>query len=129
VTVPGESGSSRRQLVQATLLGVLAGGLSGLLGVGGGLIIVPGLIVVLHARQHVAHATSLAAIVPTAVAGAAAYGKASALDWRIGALLIAGSVPGARGGAMLMQRIPAARLRTGFGVFVVAVGIYLVVRG
>jgi len=111
------------------LLGVLAGVLSGLLGVGGGLIIVPGLIVLLHARQHVAHATSLAAIVPTAVAGAAAYGKASALDWRIGALLIAGSVPGARGGAMLMQRIPAARLRTGFGVFVVAVGIYLVVRG
>jgi uncharacterized membrane protein YfcA len=129
VTAPGASGSSRRQLVQATLLGVLAGVLSGLLGVGGGLIIVPGLIVLLHARQHVAHATSLAAIVPTAVAGAAAYGKASALDWRIGALLIAGSVPGARGGAMLMQRIPAARLRTGFGVFVVAVGIYLVVRG
>jgi uncharacterized membrane protein YfcA len=124
----GASRSSPQQLLRAGLLGVTAGVLSGLLGVGGGLIIVPGLIVLLHARQHVAHATSLAAIVPTAVAGAAAFGKASAVDWKIGALLIAGSVPGARGGAMLMQRIPASRLRTGFGVFVVAVGIYLLVR-
>jgi uncharacterized protein len=128
VTDAGAARWDRAQLLRATLLGVAAGVLSGLLGVGGGLIIVPGLLVLGRVRQHVAHATSLAAIVPTAVAGAAAFGKASAVDWRIGALLVAGSVPGARGGAVLMQRIPASRLRTGFGVFVVAVGIYLLVR-
>jgi uncharacterized membrane protein YfcA len=128
VTDAGAARWGRAQLLKATLLGVAAGVLSGLLGVGGGLIIVPGLLVLGRVRQHVAHATSLAAIVPTAVAGAAAFGKASAVDWRIGALLVAGSVPGARGGAVLMQRIPASRLRTGFGVFVVAVGIYLLVR-
>jgi len=108
-------------------LGLLAGILSGLLGVGGGLIIVPGMVLALGARQHVAHATSLAAIVPTAVAGALAFGKASAVDWKIGALLAAGSIPGARGGATLMQRIPAEQLRVVFGVFVIAVAIVLLV--
>jgi uncharacterized membrane protein YfcA len=116
-----------RQVAGAALLGLLAGLLSGLLGVGGGLIIVPGLVFVVHARQHVAHATSLAAIVPIAVAGVVGFGQASAVDWRVGGLLVAGSVPGARAGAALMQRVPADRLRTAFGVFVIAVGIWLLV--
>jgi uncharacterized membrane protein YfcA len=123
----GDGPLGGRRLLGTALLGLLAGMLSGLLGVGGGLIIVPGLVLMAHARQHVAHATSLAAIIPTAVAGVLAFGKASAVDWKVGALLAAGSLPGARGGALLMQRIPAHRLRTGFGVFVVAVGIYLLV--
>jgi uncharacterized protein len=123
---PAGAGAATR-VGGGAVLGVLAGLLSGLLGVGGGLIIVPGLVLVARARQHVAHATSLAAIIPIAVAGAVSFGKASSVDWKVGALLALGSVPGARGGAMLMQRVPADRLRTGFGVFVVAVGIYLMV--
>lgn len=124
---PARTQVTRRTVLGMAALGLLAGIFSGLLGVGGGLIIVPGMVFALHTRQHVAHATSLAAIVPTAVAGVAAFGKASAVDWKIGALLVAGSIPGARGGAMAMQRIPADRLRIVFGVFVIAVGIVLLV--
>ncbi|HEV7677995.1 MAG TPA: sulfite exporter TauE/SafE family protein [Candidatus Dormibacteraeota bacterium] len=116
-----------QRLLAAGALGVVAGVLSGLLGVGGGLILVPGMVLLLGIRQHVANATSLAAIIPTAVAGVAAFGKASAVDWRIGALLIAGSIPGAQLGATAMRRIPAAQLRVVFGVFVIAVGIVLLV--
>lgn len=108
-------------------IGLVAGILSGLLGVGGGLIIVPGMVLLLRTRQHVAHATSLAAIVPTAVAGALAFGKASAVDWRIGLLLAAGSIPGARGGATLMTHVPGKQLRIIFGLFVVVVGVILLV--
>ena len=111
----------------AAALGLLAGILSGLLGVGGGLILVPGMVLALRMRQHVAHATSLAAIIPTAVAGALAFGKASSLDWKVGLVLAAGSIPGARAGATLMRRVSPDRLRTGFGVFVIAVGIVLLV--
>jgi len=111
----------------AALLGLLAGIFSGLLGVGGGLIMVPGMVLAMRTRQHVAHATSLAAIVPTAVAGVLAFGKASAVDWKVGLVLAAGSIPGARVGAMAMKRIPAARLRMVFGVFVIAVGVVLLV--
>jgi uncharacterized membrane protein YfcA len=117
-----------RSAVALSLLGLLAGVLSGLLGVGGGLVLVPGMVLLLRTRQHVAHATSLAAIVPTAVAGVLAFDKASAVDWRVGALLCAGSIPGARAGALAMRHIPAERLRIGFGLFVVAVGIFLLVQ-
>jgi uncharacterized membrane protein YfcA len=113
------------QIAGALALGLLAGVFSGLLGVGGGLIMVPGMVLVLRTRQHVAHATSLAAIVPTAVAGVVAFGKASAVDWRIGLLLAAGAIPGARIGAKTMQRIPAERLRVVFGVFVILVAIVM----
>jgi uncharacterized protein len=108
-------------------LGLLAGIFSGLLGVGGGLIMVPGMALGLRIRQHVVHATSLAAIVPTAVAGVLAFGKASAVDWKVGAGLAAGSIPGARAGATVMSRIPADRLRVVFGVFVIVVGVILLV--
>jgi uncharacterized membrane protein YfcA len=132
VSEPGSGVTPREslgppQIAGALALGVLAGVFSGLLGVGGGLIMVPGMVLVLRTRQHVAHATSLAAIIPTAVAGVVAFGKASAVDWRIGALLAAGSIPGARIGAKVMQRIPADRLRVGFGVFVILVAITLAV--
>jgi uncharacterized membrane protein YfcA len=116
-----------QRLLAAGALGLVAGVLSGLLGVGGGLILVPGMVLLLGMRQHVANATSLAAIIPTAVAGVAAFGKASAVDWKIGALLVAGSIPGAQLGATAMRRIPAAQLRVVFGVFVIAVGIVLLV--
>jgi uncharacterized protein len=114
-----------RTVAAAAVIGLLAGVFSGLLGVGGGLIMVPGMALGLKMRQHVVHATSLAAIIPTALAGVGAFGKASAVDWKVGALLVAGSIPGARVGATVMRRIPADRLRVGFGVFVVAVAIYL----
>ena len=114
-----------RQPSAALGLGLVAGVFSGLLGVGGGLIIVPGMVLLLRRSQHVAHATSLAAIVPTAVAGVLAFGKASAVDWKVGALLAAGSIPGARAGAVAMKRVPAEQLRTVFGVFVIVVAVWL----
>lgn len=114
-----------RQPGAALGLGLVAGVFSGLLGVGGGLIIVPGMVLLLRRSQHVAHATSLAAIVPTAVAGVLAFGKASAVDWKVGALLAAGSIPGARAGAVAMKRVPAEQLRTVFGVFVIVVAVWL----
>jgi uncharacterized protein len=124
---PARTEVNPRTVLGLAALGLLAGVLSGLLGVGGGLIIVPGMVFALRTRQHVANATSLAAIVPTAVAGVAAFGKASAVDWRIGALLLAGSIPGARGGALVVNRIPGPQLRLLFGVFVIAVGVLLLV--
>ena len=124
---PARTHVDRRSVLGLALLGLVAGILSGLLGVGGGLIIVPGMVLALRARQHVAHATSLAAIIPTAVAGVLAFGKASAVDWKVGLLLAAGSIPGARVGAVAMQRIPSGQLRLVFGVFVIAVGIVLLV--
>jgi len=124
---PARTELSRRSVAGLAVLGLLAGIFSGLLGVGDGLIMVPGMVLALRTRQHVAHATSLAAIIPTAIAGVLAFGKASAVDWTVGLLLAAGSIPGARLGAMAMRRVSPDQLRIVFGVFVIAVAILLLV--
>lgn len=117
-----------RRLLPLLLVGVVAGILSGLLGVGGGLLSVPAMVVLLDIPQHESHATSLAAIGPTALAGALIFGSASRVDLGVGAVLAVGAVIGVQVGAFAMRRIAAPRLRQSFGVFVLAMAVLLLVR-
>ena len=71
----------RRAAGRLVVVGLAAGFLSGLFGVGGGVLMVPGLVLVLGMGQRLAHGTSLAAIVPIAVAGVAGYALAGEVDW------------------------------------------------
>lgn len=97
-----------------------AGFLSGLFGVGGGILIVPGLVLVLSMRQREAHATSLAAIVPIAVAGAVGFALDGAVDWPAAAAVAVGSTAGAVAGTRALRVLPERRLRLAFVVFAVA---------
>jgi uncharacterized membrane protein YfcA len=115
-----EIGTDRRTLPGAGFVGVLAGGLSGLFGVGGGIIIVPGLVLLIRMPQRRAHATSLAAIVPIAVAGAAGYALAGAVDWLAAGLLTGGAAAGAVLGTHALRRIPERGLRILFALFLLA---------
>lgn len=109
--------------------GALAGLLSGLLGVGGGIVLVPLMAGRLAVPQHQAHATSLAVIVPTAAVSAGIYGLHGQADLTTAALLAAGSVVGAGLGARWMSLLPAAQLKRMFGIFLVLVGLRMVVGG
>lgn len=104
-------------------LGLIAGILSGLLGVGGGIILVPIMVSLLGFSQHCAHATSLAVIVPTAIVGSLVYSSHGNLDIVLSLTLTAGSIVGASFGARWMKYIPAAQLRRMFGAFIVIVGV------
>lgn len=115
-----DAATSRGTIVGAGAIGALAGGLSGLFGVGGGILIVPGLVLLLGMPQRRAHATSLAAIVPIAVAGAAGYALDGAVDWGAAGLLIAGSAVGALVGTHALGRIPERGLRIIFALFLLA---------
>ncbi|WP_172120089.1 sulfite exporter TauE/SafE family protein [Actinomyces faecalis] len=97
--------------VLATLAtGLVAGFLSGLFGVGGGLVIVPALVALRGMDQRRAAATSLAAIVVTAVVGSASYAARGEV-WLAGAaLLVAGSLAGAQVGTWLLRRLPERML-------------------
>jgi len=108
-------------------LGVGAGVLSGLFGVGGGIVIVPGLVLLLRVEQHVAHATSLAAILLIAPAALVGFIGEGAVDYGAAALLTAGSVLGAIVGAGLLHRLSADRLRQGFAVFLLIMAVRLAV--
>jgi uncharacterized membrane protein YfcA len=110
----------RNELLVSAAVGAAAGALSGLFGVGGGILIVPGLVLVRKMDQRRAHATSLAAIIPIAVAGAAGYAVEGAVDWAAAGLLAAGAAAGTVLGTRALGRIPARGLRIAFALFLLA---------
>ena len=109
-------------------IGVVGGLLSGLLGVGGGVIMVPLLVVVARCGQRQAHALSLGAIIPISVAGLATFGAAGEVRPAEAAVLAAGSIVGARGGAALLARIDETVLKLIFGLVLVGVAATMAVR-
>lgn len=110
-------------------IGLAAGFLSGAFGVGGGTVIVPLLVLILHADQRLAAGTSLAAIVPTATVGVVSYAVQGSVAWIPALLLAAGAVVGAQIGTWLLPRISQTALRWGFVGFVaiVIVSLFFVV--
>ena len=114
-------------LLRLVLIGAVAGLFSALFGVGGGIVIVPLLIVFLHFEQRVASATSLAAIGVIAVAGVVLYGIRG--EVHVGAALLVG-LPAAAGavfGAVLQQRLETRTLALGFALLLAVIGVRLIV--
>lgn len=99
------------------LIGIFGGAVSGLFGVGGGLIFVPLLILACQFDPHRAIGTSLAAIVPTAVVGAFRYFRSGMLDFKTVTLLIVFAAIGAWIGSGLSLRLDASVLRKLLAVF------------
>ncbi len=108
----------------AAVTGIVAGGLSGLLGIGGGVVMVP------LFRAHVglgmrrAIATSLVCVGLLAVPGTITHAVNRDIDWRYALWLTVGVVPGARLGAALALRTGERRLRLLFGWFLLAIAVY-----
>ena len=102
---------------------LFAGVLAGLLGVGGGIVLVPVLDVALRAggvsadwSMHVAVATSLATIIPTSIASSRAHAARGAIDWAVARAWAPGMLLGALAGSLVAARIPDASLAAVFGV-------------
>jgi uncharacterized protein len=107
---------SRRTLALVGI-GLVAGFFSGVLGVGGGIVIVPLLVALVAYRAKPAMATSLAAILFTSVAAVAAHAQAGNVDWSNAALIGLPATVGAVGGAWLHQRIAPRRVVLAFAFF------------
>ncbi len=84
------------------IVGVAAGLLSGVFGVGGGILIVPGLVMVAGLEQRLAHGTSLAAVLPISVASLFTYWGHGYVDWPVAACLAVGAVSGSLIGTHLL---------------------------
>ena len=108
-------------------IGLLAGFMSALLGVGGGLVVVPLLILLLAYTPHVATSTSLAAIGITALAGAITFAIAGEVDYAYAALLGVPAAFGAALGATLQQRVRGRALSLLFAAFLVAIAVWMLV--
>jgi uncharacterized protein len=115
-------------VIGAIAIGVAAGVVAGLLGVGGGVLFVPGLVIFLNLTQHQAEATSLLAIVPVAIVGAVVQDRYG--NVRRGDALLLGvlSVAGAAGGVALANVLSGKVLQVGFALFMLFVAAQLVRR-
>lgn len=124
-----ESPRSTRNILTYLGIGLIAGLMSGMFGVGGGTVIVPLLVLMLHFNQRFAAGTSLAAIVPTAIVGVISYAVTDSVAWIPALILAAGSVVGAQIGTWLLPKISQTALRWGFVAFIVVVivSLFLVV--
>jgi uncharacterized protein len=111
----------------AALLGLAAGVLSALFGVGGGIVFVPTLIF-LGDSAHVAVATSLAAMVPVIVMGAWRQTRYGAVRWRAAIVIGLASVPTAKLGEVAATSLSNAALRRAFAVLLLGTTIQLAWR-
>jgi uncharacterized membrane protein YfcA len=110
-------------------IGVAGGVLSGLLGVGGGIVMVPLLVLWAAYGQRDAHATSLGAIIPISCASVITYGAAGQVRPGAAVALAVGSIAGARIGAGALSRLEERPLKIVFGLFLGAVAVLMLVRG
>ena len=114
-------------IVLALVLGVATGILSGLFGVGGGILFVP-ILLALGLGQVEAGATSLLAIVPTAAAGALRQHSRGTLRLRPAITLGIASIAGVALGVQIAIRVDESHLRRGFGVLLILVAVQLGAR-
>jgi uncharacterized membrane protein YfcA len=112
--------------VAAILVGFAAGALAGMLGIGGGALFVPGLVIFLDLQQVDAEATSLLAIVPVALLGAWRQWRYGNVRLRDGLVVGVLAIPGAALGVVLVNVLPERAVEICFGLLLLFVAWQLV---
>ena len=109
------------------LLGLIAGGLSGLIGVGGGVIIVPALVFLFGMSQQVAQGTTLALLIPPiGLLAAWQYYQKGYVDVRVAVLIILGFLLGSVFGSKLAVIIPTKMLAKIFGITLLLISLKMI---
>jgi len=124
--VPPRPGPPHAAMRIAAALAV--GTLTGLVGVGGGFLIVPALVLLAGMEMKPAIGTSLVVIAINTASASLGYRDQVPLDWRVVAGFTAIAIAGSLFGARLARRVDARHLRVGFGVFLIVLAIYILLR-
>jgi uncharacterized protein len=119
--------SSRTHYGRLGVIGLAGGVFSGLLGVGGGVVMVPLLVLWAGYGQRDAHAVSLGAIIPISAAGVLTFGVAGEIRVLEALALAVGAIVGAQAGARLLARADERKLKLAFGLFLLVVAALMVV--
>lgn len=118
-----------QQYILAALIGLIGGITSGLFGVGGGVVMVPAMMLALSPPIRdvkMAVGTSLVVIVPTAIMGSFKHHQVGNVHWVIAAMLVPTAIIGSYIGVYLTKVISAEDLKRVFGIFIVVVGLRLI---
>ena len=105
------------EMIGLVVLGLVAGTIAAALGVGGGVIYVPALVVIFAFDQHIAQGTSLAVILPTAVVATAAHARLGNVQWRLALPIAIAGILGAFFGAWVALTLEPDLLQRLFGIF------------
>jgi hypothetical protein len=118
---------STAQLIILLLIGLMGGILSGTMGVGGGIIIVPALVYFLGFSQHMAQGTSLALLLPpTGILATLHYYKNGFVDIKVALVLIIMFVLGAYLGSLISLNLPAKTIKRIFGVMMLVISVKMI---
>lgn len=115
----------RSELPRDLGVGTGVGAFAGLLGVGGGILLVPYLVLVRGVAQKSAQATSLVMLAMAATTGALTYAWGGSVAWIPGAIIAVGGVGGALLGAAIVQRTPDHRVQIAFGLLLILAAVRL----
>ncbi len=106
------------------ILGIIAGVLSSMVGIGGGIVIVPVLVLLFGLSQHTAQGTTLAMLsFPVSLVAAIAYHKKGMVDWKIAMILCIGFVIGGYFGSKVAVELPTATIKKVFAVIMIIVAV------
>lgn len=118
----------KSRLIHSLWIGLAAGCFGGLVGVGGGVVMIPLMVAVLKISQHKAHGTSLFAIVFTGITGAITYGMKGSVDFIASLILAVTAIFTARIGARFAHRLPEWKLKRAFGAFLIFAALILIAK-
>lgn len=121
------SSPDRAVVAKLVVVGALTGFLAGLFGIGGGILVVPALVMLLGMDQRLAHGTSLAAVLPISVASVVTYASQGNVDWALAAPLAVGSVAGVLMGTAYLRVARVRTLQVMFAVLLVVSAVRLFV--
>ena len=117
-----------RYVAKVAFIGVIAGFMSGYVGVGGGFIMVPLFVSMLGIPMRLASGTSLTAVCILAIPGVIEQAVLGNIDYMVGIAMMVGSIPGAVVGANLVKRVPERALRFTFAAFLLLMAVLLIVN-
>lgn len=115
-------------MIKNMIIGLLAGGISGLFASGGGMIVVPAFINILKMKETDARATSIFAILPMVIASSIFYMKNNYINWQTGVLCAIGGIIGGYIGSKLLKRLSDNILKISFIIFLLYVSIKMILN-
>ncbi len=110
---------SKKDIIELSIVGILAGIISGLFSTGGGMILVPAFIYLLKLENTKARGTSVFCILPMVVTSSFFYYKENFIDWKVAILCAIGGAIGGYIGAKLLKRLPEKILKIAFTIFLI----------
>jgi uncharacterized protein len=118
-----------KKVLWGLIIGFAGGFFGGLVGLGGGVIMIPMMTAFVRLTQRQAHGTSLVAVVFTGAVGALTYSYHGVVDWGAALILAASAVLFARAGAIYAHSMQERNLKKGFGIFIICVSLLLIGKG